>query len=88
MKQLSKDPTSRSRALKAEARANEKSGASVSAITIKPIGEYHLSSPDLPSCPPPRNYLKRREGPNLRCGTWEVGWGVDGKASYNAQQTH
>ncbi|KAG7002043.1 hypothetical protein G7Y79_00029g063390 [Physcia stellaris] len=37
MKQLSKDPSSRTRALKAEARANEKSGASVSAITIKPI---------------------------------------------------
>ena len=38
MKQLSRDPSSRTRFLKAEARANEKSGGGVSSITIKPIG--------------------------------------------------
>lgn len=38
MKALSRDPTSRARALKAEARANEASGGGVKGITIKPIG--------------------------------------------------
>lgn len=37
MKTLSRDPSSRARALKAEARANEASGGGVKGITIKPI---------------------------------------------------